>query len=285
MDDSGDDDFISGAAFEPLSDETRLRIMHTLAKQYREEPANPTMGFGELRKAVGRRDSGNFNYHLDKLRGQFIENTDDGYRLSPAGHEVISAVVAGTYDDHEPLGPIELPEDCPVCGSTLTARYESGLLRVACEQDHQFRNTLPRRAVEDRSLEEIVHVMTLKTQQDLERVVEKVCPRCYAPLDWDVDVTELVGVPEVTTQCSRCGTVAEVPVAAAVINHPDVVAFYADHDVDVRHRPLWAPVLWNAVSVEVASENPLEIAVSVQLEGEKLVATLDDSLDVRSVER
>jgi hypothetical protein len=285
MDDSGDDDFVSGAAFEPLSDETRLQVMHTLAKQYREEPANPTMGFGELRKAVGRRDSGNFNYHLDKLRGRFIEDTDDGYRLSPAGHEVISAVVAGTYDDHEPLGPMELPEECPVCGSTMTARYESGLLRVACEHDHQFRNTLPRRAVEDRSLEEIVRVMTLKTQQDLERVVEKVCPRCYAPLDWDLDVTELVGVPEVTTQCSRCGTVAEVPVAAAILNHPDVVAFYAEHDVDVRHRPLWAPVLWNAVSVEVADENPLELAVSVRLEGDELVATLDDSLEVRSVER
>jgi DNA-binding transcriptional ArsR family regulator/DNA-directed RNA polymerase subunit M/transcription elongation factor TFIIS len=285
MDASGDDDFVSGAAFEPLSDETRLQIMHTLAKQYREEPANPTMGFGELRKAVGRRDSGNFNYHLDKLRGRFIEDTDDGYRLSPAGHEVISAVVAGTYDDHEPLGPIELPESCPVCGSTMTARYESGLLRVSCDHDHQFRNTLPRRAVEDRSLEEIVRVMTIKTQQDLERIVEGICPRCYATVDWDVDVTELVGVPEVTTQCTRCGTVAEVPVSAAILNHPDVVAFYAGHDVDVRHRPLWAPVLWNAVTVDVAQEEPLELSVSVQLGGEELVATLDDSLDVQSVER
>ncbi|MEF8799951.1 MAG: ArsR family transcriptional regulator [Halolamina sp.] len=243
------------------------------------------MGFGELRKMVGRRDSGNFNYHLDKLRGRFLEDTDDGYRLSPAGHEVISAVVAGTYDDHEPLGPIELPENCPLCGSIMTARYESGLLRVSCEHDHQFRNTLPRRAVEDRSLEEIIRVMTIKTQQDLERVVEGICPRCYGPVDWDVDMTELVGVPEVTTQCSRCGTVAEVPVAAAIINHPDVVAFYADHGVDVRHRPLWAPLLWNAVTIDVAQEEPLELSVSVQLEGEELVATLDNSLDVRSVKR
>lgn len=285
MNEGGDEQFISGAAFEPLSNETRLRILHTLAKQYREDPTNPTMGFGELRKMVGRRDSGNFNYHLDKLRGRFLEDTDDGYRLSPAGHEVISAVVAGTYDDHEPLGPIELPENCPLCGSIMTARYESGLLRVSCEHDHQFRNTLPRRAVEDRSLEEIIRVMTIKTQQDLERVVEGICPRCYAPVDWDVDMTELVGVPEVTTQCSRCGTVAEVPIAAAIINHPDVVAFYADHGVDVRHRPLWAPLLWNAVTIDVAQEEPLELSVSVQLEGEELVATLDDSLDVRSVKR
>ena len=285
MDDSGDGEFVPGDAFEPLSDETRLRIMHTLARQNREEPANPAMSFGELRKAVGRRDSGNFNYHLDKLRGRFVEDTGDGYKLSPAGHEVISAVVAGTYDDHEPLGPIEVPEDCPVCGSVMTARYESGLLRVSCEHDHQFRNTLPRRAVENRSLEEIIRVMTLKTHQDLERVVAGICPRCYAPVDWEVDVTELVGVPEVTTQCSRCGTVAEVPIAVAILDHPDVVAFFADHGVDIRHRPLWDPVLWNTVTVDVAREEPLELSVSVQMEGEKLVATLDDSLDVQAVER
>lgn len=285
MEDDGEGDFIPEGAFEPLSDETRLQIMHTLALQYREEPANPTMGFGELRKAVGRRDSGNFNYHLDQLRGRFIEDTDDGYKLSPAGHEVISAVVAGTYDDHDPRGPIEVSESCPVCGAVMTAKYESGLLRVSCDHDHQFRNTLPQRAVEDRSLEEIVRVMTIKTQQDLERVVEGICPRCYSSVDWNVDVTELVGVPEVTTQCSRCGTVAEVPVAAAIINHPEVVAFFADHGVDIRHRPLWAPVLWNSVTVDVAREEPLELSVSVQVEGEELVATLDDSLDIQAVER
>jgi len=285
MEDGEEREFVSEGAFEPLSDETRLQIMHTLALRYREDPTDPAMAFGELRKAVGRRDSGNFNYHLDKLRGRFVEDTDDGYQLSPAGHEVISAVVAGTYDDHAPRGPIELPENCPVCGSAMTATYESGLLRVSCDRDHEFRNTLPRRAVEDRSLEEIVRVMTIKTQQDLERVVEGICPRCYSPVDWDVDVAELGGVPEVTTQCSRCGTVAEVPVAAAVVNHPEVVAYFAEHGVDVRHRPLWAPVLWNSVTVDVAREDPLELSVSVQLDGEELVATLDGSLDVQAVER
>ena len=36
--------------------------------------------FSELREAVGMRDSGQFNYHLDKLLGTFVRVTEEGLR-------------------------------------------------------------------------------------------------------------------------------------------------------------------------------------------------------------
>ncbi|MFT4889881.1 MAG: hypothetical protein ACI9YT_000792 [Halobacteriales archaeon] len=279
------DESISGDVLELLRDETRLGILRALAENLHENPEDPGMAFAELRTAVGRRDSGNFNYHLDKLLGQFVTDTDDGYRLAAAGMKVVSAIVAGTYEDHDPMGPVELEDPCPVCGASMEATYEDGLLGVRCPRDHRFRNALPPRAVEERSLSELVQLLTVKTHQDLERIVEGICPKCYAPIDWDVDVTELVGVPEVSTRCRRCGTHAEVPLSAAVLTHPDVVAFYADHDVDVRRKPPWAPVLWNAVTVDVDGEDPLRLSVAVHLDGDELVATVDGSLDVLEVDR
>jgi len=75
----------------------------------------------ELRKRVGVRDSGRFRYHLEKLRGPFVEQADDGsYRLTYAGSEVVTAIVAGTYTadatgayrNGEPIAVSDVSEPC-----------------------------------------------------------------------------------------------------------------------------------------------------------------------------
>ena len=42
----------------------------------------------DLRKAVGIRDIGHVNYHLDRLRGTFVRRTEDGYLLTEAGEAI-----------------------------------------------------------------------------------------------------------------------------------------------------------------------------------------------------
>ncbi len=281
-DDADTDPTRSG--FELLSDETRLAVLRELAARRRDEPTDPTLGFSELRRRVGMRDSGNFNYHLSQLEGRFLQKTDEGYRIAPAGIEVVAAVVTGTYGTGEELGPTELDDPCPMCGEPLSATYADGLLTVACPNDHEFRNTLPPGAVDERAIEAVVDLLTRTTRQDLELALDEVCPYCYGRLEWNVDVDTDRTMPEFDTGCDRCGVRIEVPAAIVLTTHPDAVAFFHDHGVDVRRRPLWAAEFYDPVTVTTATDPP-QVEVTVDLDGDRLTGTFDDSLTTLDISR
>lgn len=65
----GFDERTTANGLELLADETRVGILRALVDRVRTTPDDPTMWFAELQLAVGVRDSGTFNYHLEKLEG------------------------------------------------------------------------------------------------------------------------------------------------------------------------------------------------------------------------
>ncbi|WP_415380891.1 hypothetical protein [Halosimplex sp. TS25] len=69
--------------FTLLSDETRVRILAALA-----DAGEEAVRFSDLRSRVDVTDSGQFNYHLDRLRGELVAKTDDGYALTESGRAV-----------------------------------------------------------------------------------------------------------------------------------------------------------------------------------------------------
>lgn len=278
-----DDAFPAEPGFEVLADPKRLDILRTLTEQLRDDPEDPTIGFSDLRREVGVRDSGNFNYHLDRLRGRFVRKTDGGYRITAAGMKVVGAALAGVYAGGDELDSTSIDHDCPVCDRGLTATYEDGLLTVACPNDHQFRNPLPPGSVDERGLEALVELATMRTHQNLEMAVEGTCPLCNARLEWSAGPPFDSEFAHFVNQCSRCGAMIEVPVVAALLTHPTVIGFYDDHGIDARRRPLWAPEFYNGVAVGVRTD-PVRIDVSVELEGDGLTATLDETLSVLAVE-
>lgn len=60
--------------FSFLDSETRVDILLVLAADLDESGPDeePGLSFSSLRERVGVRDSGRFNYHLEKLAGPFI---------------------------------------------------------------------------------------------------------------------------------------------------------------------------------------------------------------------
>ncbi|MFC7074137.1 winged helix-turn-helix domain-containing protein [Halovenus rubra] len=104
-------------AFSILGDETRLTILLELADAFQTE--SDGLSFSELRRRVGVEDSGQFNYHLDKLSEGFIEKADDKYSIRSSGLAVVSAVYAGTYGDGSGDETAESSWDCPKCGDPL----------------------------------------------------------------------------------------------------------------------------------------------------------------------
>lgn len=82
-------------AFGLLSNETRLAILLALWEAYDQHNADDTVAFSKLYDRIDVSDSGNFTYHLNKLVGHFIAETDDGYRLRNTGLKIVQAAIAG----------------------------------------------------------------------------------------------------------------------------------------------------------------------------------------------
>ena len=99
-------------AFKLLGDETRLAILLALWEAYDPHAKDNSVSFSTLYDRVSIRDSGTFTYHLDKLVGHFVEETDDGYRLRNSGLTIVRAIIAGTGLEDSRLAPTEIPRSC-----------------------------------------------------------------------------------------------------------------------------------------------------------------------------
>lgn len=284
---NGDDELEGGAdAFAVLADHNRVDILRALSVQQREEPADPTLTFSELRERVDIADSGNFNYHLDKLRGRFVEQGDDGeYRLTNAGQRIVSAVVAGAYADYE-AGPVEDVRDCPVCDAAMTGSYRAGELRLECPEEHFLRLALPANAVRNRSLAAAAHRLTITAEQQLELATIGICPFCYGGVDWEAQFPDDDAIEVVfKSTCETCGARLTGTAGTCLVRHPAVVGFCYEHGIDPRGTAVWDVSLPGSETTTVLQEDPLRVRVDLTLEGERLEATLDGDLNVQSVDR
>jgi len=104
-------------AFAVLGDETRIEILQTLGE------ADAPLSFSELREHVGTSDSGQFNYHLNKLKGHFIRKADIGYMLSQAGTRMVEAVLSGAVTEAPHVGLTEIDASCHYCGAPIAVIY------------------------------------------------------------------------------------------------------------------------------------------------------------------
>jgi DNA-binding transcriptional ArsR family regulator len=111
----GGDAARAAEAFAALSDETRLAILLALWEAY-----DPDRGvsFSALREALSDPDSGGFSYHLGKLRGRFLRETEGEYALSLVGLQFAEAVGGGVGIEESSLGRTDVDLPCRTCGGT-----------------------------------------------------------------------------------------------------------------------------------------------------------------------
>jgi hypothetical protein len=261
---------MTDGAFELLADDTRAAIVRALAARQRDHPNDPALSFAALRKEAGVRDSGNFNYHLGKLRGRFVAK-DDGYRLTPQGIR-LAALVASGFDDVE-VEATPLDSDCPACGDALAVRYADGLVTVACGNDHVLPQSFLWPAGADREPESLADVASLSALQTAERVAAGVCPVCDGVVDPALERTDHEFVPfTYVATCEDCGAPMGVPPLLVAVRHPAVVSFLHERGVDVPGTPVWELPVWGA-STTAVSEDPLRVRVTVELDGDELAVT------------
>lgn len=79
-------------------------------------------------------DRGQFNYHLRRLTGRFVRESEAGYRLRNAGRTFVQMVVAGIGIEETTLDLVPIDRDCPYCGTTTAIAYERERLYQCCPE-------------------------------------------------------------------------------------------------------------------------------------------------------
>lgn len=279
-------------AFAIVGNETRLHILEALWA------ADRPAAFSELRRSVGMRDSAQFNYHLDKLRGQFVRRTDDGYEFRQAGKAVVRAVLAGTYNQDPELEPFPVEGSCVACDGGLQASYRDEAFLIMCTECERPHGThpFPPGGLEDRDREGILSAFNQRARHLSCLTADGVCPECngrvtteLTPAD-GLDGREGHPISEqevlVVHECQRCNNHIVSTVGLALLDDAEVVSFYRDHGIDLNTVPFWT-LEWCISDhyTAVLSRDPWRLRVTVPLGDEELRVTVDGDLAVQHTER
>jgi len=263
-------------AFSLLADETRLSILQEL---YAEDDP---LSFSRLRERVGMRDSGQFNYHLGKLKGRFVTQTDDGYELTMSGLRVLGAVYAGSYDEVT-IDPIPIDDPCPLCEGPLSAVYDRDHFEITCGdcETQILANPAPPGILRGREREELPTIFSRYTRHVLAQITDGFCPFCLGPTDIELDVEKVPGIGA-THRCRHCGVEMTMATGASLLQVSEVVAFALEHGIDVREVPLWSQnAVFGADERLIEDEDdPAAIEVEITLDDDTLLVRLDDALQV-----
>lgn len=274
------------AVFDVVRNSTRIDILRALASAYSDAPTDPWLEYNELREAVGVRDNGNFNYHLDQL-GDLVVKEPAGYTLSRVGMEIVSAVSSGVFDSDWEWGPIDAPGDCLFCDDPVQLHYEDGILWLTCGTDeHDLGLSIPPSLLESHPEEDVIERIAFLQNQWGALTRQRICSECRGYVDGRIEFGDVE--PEhyhYHGHCHRCGFQHGIPLGLFLISHPAVNAFYYDHGVDIRTTPFWTVDFSTPGSETVLSTDPLRLRVEITRDGETLSLTLNRDGSVVSTDR
>jgi len=292
------------SAFMTLSHDLRLEILLALwnAPEF-------SLSFSELRKRVGERDSGSFNYHLSELEGHFVAATDDGYELQYPGHRVLDAIQSGVFHDEATIGPVALDEACRQCGAGLQFEYGTDYIaRVHCPDcgNRALEWPFDPGGTADRNPEAVVSAFDRRTRLIWSCVLDGVCPFCAGRVDRDLvpdpdQQGTCVGVIDqldrydeyfacdhpviVSVDCSRCSFYSFIPTGVVALTRPKITGTLYEAGLDVRERPLWdLGFVVDADAITLRSAEPVRVEIGIPDVDEPLTAVVTESFET-SIER
>lgn len=298
--------------FAVLGNETRMGILQELGD------TDGPLSFSDLRSRVGVDDPGRFNYHLNRLTGHFIRQTDEGYLLREPGSIIVQAVLSGVVTRYPIIEPTAVDIPCPYCGSDVElsrrgwvivhctecmGTYSGSDSDVLALDRHPYGTIatypLPPAGLDERTTEGILRASMHRMHHELLAMAEGICPLCSGVVERELRVCEDHGDGEdvcsrckrrhalhVDHYCTSCIRVDEnIPLGLHLIRDPQIMAFIGAHDIN----PVFPD--WEDLSVhydygeEVRTYEPFEGILTYHAEDDALVVTVDGDLDVVDVER
>ena len=270
-----------GNAFALLGNETRIDIIRALG-----ETSDTPLSFSALHDRINVADSGQFNYHLNKLVGSFVRRTDESkYELTYAGAQVVGAIYSGIFNQHSVTRSFTLDSTCLTCGSVLLAEYDREHVTISCRTCDGQKSTFafPPGAIENRTLNELGHAFDTWLRLYLSAVIGELCLTCAGRMYGSItDGSDHLDNHEVGIKhiCERCTNYSVNSVGAFLLYHPIVVAFHYDHDIDLIETPLWELSWLHEQESMVVSRDPLQVQFSSEINGNQLELLIDEDLSV-----
>jgi hypothetical protein len=292
-------------AFVLLGNETRIGILQALWENYDPYAADNTVSFSALYDHVGGGDSGNFNYHLQKLTNHFVRKAADGYKLTASGFEIIQAVIAGAVTESPTLEAATVDATCTRCENPVVIAYKDGSVWAQCSEcsgywqgdGELFGFSLPPEGLRDRGYNEIFDATITYSIHRFETMNNGVCPECAGVVtasltvcedhDAGKDICETCGfhyLGTITFVCNSCKFVWRSPSWAPVLCHPVVASFYYDHDIE------YVTGSWGAIRrslewrEELLSTDPVTLRITIPHEEDELHVILNETGTVIDVE-
>lgn len=307
--DAGDTTLSPNDAFAVLGNEIRMEILQVLGK------AGGALPFSELRERVGVSDSGQFNYHLDKLTGHFLKQTDKGYELRRAGARIIESILSGAVTETPMLEPTVIEEPCFLCGEPLEVSFHEERLEMYCtgcaglfgeanrtgewqsDPTHGYLGylPLPPAGVRGRTPRELFHAAWVWGNLEIQSMASGVCPRCSATMDSTIDVcTEHYPTEGLCDHCDRrkainlgftctnCIFEGGGAFVIGLVATTELLAFLVGNGLNPVNpdSPSAVDKVHNTFEEEVLSTDPLKVHITFECGGSTIGLTVDDDLAV-----
>lgn len=235
-----DEELDHETAFSLLAGEIRVRIIQELGNAtVSPDTGIPRLSYAELQSRVNIRDSGRFNYHLQKLLGNYVVKEESGYRLRWPGMVVYRALVAGilTGDADISFDRISVGIDCHRCGDPVEAYLYETLFRVRCWScDANYADIyVPTQGLAGKSPNEQLRTVHRRSRTILNAMTTGQCPWCANDVAVEIRSGE-ESLPSVQDtrdldvyaiyRCTNCTAFHYIPVSQVLLYHPATIAFY-----------------------------------------------------------
>jgi len=299
-------------AFGALGNEIRIDILRALGE------ADGALSFSELFDQIDLSDSAQFNYHLDKLVGHFVQKDEDGYALRRAGHRVIEAVLSGAVTDNPQLEKTAVDEACYYCGSGLEIEWRGSSIELFCtgcgglwersygraggpeqaDSGYLGRFPFPPAGLEDREPLEALQAAYTWANLEFMSLSAGICPRCSATLDLSLrlcedhdatdgpcDSCETGYAVRAVFDCTNCIFTTGSGAFLGLLANTELLSFFTAHginpsDPESIRRADAAKMEYDET---IHSTDPFEGTLTFRVDGDSISLRVDENLDVVDV--
>jgi hypothetical protein len=278
-------------AFGTLANETRLRILVAVAHYWGRE--GEAVRYTDLKDAVGIEDSGQFNYHLDRLRDRFVQEENGGYVTTAQAGRVLDSIQSRRYRDVD-IDPQPVEGHCPICGGGMHVGYHWNFYVGCgdCWEPHVYRHRVSPTALEHRDPREVMLEHERVWRCKLAANLEGTCIECGCPTEFTFarigDSYEDDGTTmqefRVATYCRGCSYTWRGTAGQFLLAHPGVREYCDDHGIDLDAKPFWCYewVLTDLTTV-VHGEDPWRVEKVATVDGCRLAAVFTDDGSVETI--
>jgi hypothetical protein len=270
------DDIDAREAFALLGHDIRLEILLALLEDWLAAYTEPK-SYAELMDAVGMEDSGKFNYHLDKLRGVYVRQVEDGYVPTASATALYRTVLA-----HRPTDSVETDRRlstaaCPACGADPELRYDRGFLTVDCSDCAEwegFTYPFPQTGFERHDDEQLLDAVRERVRHEVGLARTGQCPACAGPTTIDLRLDDIEDDGWVRLACDSCTFVVGVDPLTALLTDDRVGSALREVGLDPLAQD------WERPDSEptVQSRDPPRVAVTVVGPAGTATVTVDETL-------